>query len=686
MDVLIQNLSLVRWGTDVDSIQEMWNSFEQEILTIVDKIAPLEEVGSTIKRKVSKTLKSKLNRRSYLLNKRKHRTQQEHEKEELKALNKYIRNYYYEERRMHVRSKIIPGNNKSLWDAVKIARDIEPTPLPAMLTRDGINYDRKTAPEAFSKYFKTKISTLEEGTTIDEEMWNGEKIINSESINFMTPERVEECLKNLKSKNCEGPDRLPLRILKDGATVLAKPLSVLFCKIYEKKEIPEQWKVSKVIPLHKKGKKENIENYRPISNLCSITKVFERLILLRLEEIEKENGIDLTGYEQHGFKKKRSTITAGLTLQSLIAKEMDMDCYVTMSSLDLSAAFDLVNLDLLMKRLKIMGIPDDLLQLLEVWLRQRSFYVEANGQNSSILENDVGTIQGSILGPILYALFIRPLYKITKVTTFADDNYVVKFNKDKKMALEELKKELEKIIKWLKGSGLKVNEKKTELCIFHRNGNTDGNLLIDNDLITSKNEINVLGITFDSKLQWSSQVSRAIGGANKALQAIKLIRKYFTTPEIVQLLTSNFYSRFYYGSEIWHIPTLNRNCKKMLLSASANALKLCNIFYDPSVSYIDLHTLHKRALPSKFCLYRHCLLLHKVFNDSIPKRDWIDLNFQMRNTSRQTSFETQNCSVYKVGNNILSNRLTCINKKVPLNILNLDIGPFKVICKNMFLK
>ncbi len=129
-----------------------------------------------------------------------------------------------------------------------------------------------------------------------------------------------------------------------------------------------------------------------------------------------------------------------------------------------------------------------------------------------------------------------------------------------------------------------------------------------------------------------------------------------------------------------------RNCKRMLLSASANALKLCNVFYDPSVSYIDLHTLHKRALPFKFCVYRHCLLLHKVFNNSIPKRDWLDLNFQMVNISRQTSFEIQNRSVYKVGNNILSNRLTCINKKVPLNILNLDIGPFKVICKNMLLK
>ena len=686
VDVLIQSLNQVRWGTDIDSVQEMWNSYEQEILKIVDKIAPLEEVGSTIRRKVSKTLKSKLNRRSHLLKKQKHHMQQEHEKDELKALNKYIRSYYYDERKTHVRRKIIPGNNKSLWDAVKIAKDIEPTPLPAMLTRDGISYGREAASAAFSEYFKTKITILEEGLTIDEEVWNGEKIINSESVNFMTPERVEECLKNLKSKNCEGPDRLPLRILKDGAMALAKPLSVLFHKVYEKKEIPEQWKVSKVIPLHKKGKKEDINNYRPISNLCSITKVFERLILLRLEEIEKENGIDLTGYEQHGFKKKRSTVTAGLTLQSIIARGMDKDCYVAMSSLDLSAAFDLVNLNLLIKRLRIMGIPNDLIQLLEIWLRQRSFYVEANGQNSTILETDVGTIQGSILGPILYALFIRPLYKITKVTTFADDNYIIKSNKEKKMALEELGRELEKIIKWLKGSGLKVNENKTELCIFHRSGNTDGSLLIDNVLIASKNEINVLGITFDSKLQWSSQVSRAIRGANVSLQAIKLIRKYFTTPEIVQLLTSNFYSRFYYGSEIWHIPTLNQNCKRMLLSASANALKLCNVFYDPRVSYIDLHKLNNRALPSKFCLYRHCLLLHKVFNDFIPKRDWIDLNFQMINTSRQTSFEIQNHSVYKVGKNILSNRLVCINKKVTLNMLNLDIGPFKVTCKNMLLK
>ncbi len=159
----------------------------------------------------------------------------------------------------------------------------------------------------------------------------------------MTEDAVTECLKELKTKNCEGFDRIPMRILKDGALVLGRPLSILFNKIYVTKTIPEQWKIAKIIPLHKKGNKRDLANYRPISNLCSTSKVFEKLILKRLESIAEENNVDLTGEQQHGFKKKRSTITAGLTLQSIISRSLDKDDYLVMSSLDLSAAFDLVN-------------------------------------------------------------------------------------------------------------------------------------------------------------------------------------------------------------------------------------------------------------------------------------------------------------------------------------------------------
>ena len=683
--LLVNQLERTHWNNEIDNVQEMWNCFEQSLLAITDQLVPYEDVGFTIKRTAPATLKKKHNRRNYLLRKRKRKALTDEEKEEIQNLRNIIKTFNYEQRKNHVRSKIIPGNNKSLWDAVKIAKDLEPTTLPEKLIENERSYNRNEAPSAFANFFKSKIRKLEEELIVEPGVWNGERIVDAEEIDFMTPDKVAECLKGLKTKNCEGYDRLPLRILKDGASALAKPLSAIFYKIYEKKVIPEQWKISKVTPLLKKGNKHDIKHYRPISNLCSASKVFEKLILKRLEEIATENNIDLTGIEQHGFKKNKSTITAGLTLQSEIARIMDSNKYAAMSSLDLSAAFDLVNLDLLLGRMSSIGIPEDIIQLLEVWLRRRYFYVEANGSNSEIIENNIGTIQGSILGPILYAIFIRPLYDIEKITTFADDNYILSFHEEKKTALEDLRRKLERIIKWLKESGLKVNESKTELCVFHRTENTDGGLLLDNVLINCKGEINVLGITFDSKLQWCSQVSRAIKGANKSLQAVKLIRKYFTTTEIVQLLTSNFYSTLYYGSEIWHIPTLNYQCKRMLLSASANALKLCSLYYDPSISYVDLHLLYKRALPNNYCLYRHCLLLFKVFNSSIPKKDWLDLNFRMINTSRQTHFEISNSSSYKVGNNILSNRLSCISKKITLDMLNLPIETFKIKCKSMFL-
>jgi hypothetical protein len=115
-------------------------------------------------------------------------------------------------------------------------------------------------------------------------------------------------MNSLKSKKCYGYNNIPLLVLKDGAEVLASPLSKLFEKIYQTKEIPDQWKISRTVPLFKKGNKKNTNSYRPISNLCSASKIFERLMLSRLTNIESRNNIDLTGKNQHGFKKQRSTV------------------------------------------------------------------------------------------------------------------------------------------------------------------------------------------------------------------------------------------------------------------------------------------------------------------------------------------------------------------------------------------
>ena len=116
---------------------------------------------------------------------------------------------------------------------------------------------------------------------------------------------VKTCLNDLGTKKCEGFDRIPVCLLHDCRTALLHPLSTLFQKIYETGLIPDQWKVSKVIPLLKKGNKVEIENYRPIANLCSVSKIFEKLILKQIHYLESTNKLDLTGKNQHGFKKNK---------------------------------------------------------------------------------------------------------------------------------------------------------------------------------------------------------------------------------------------------------------------------------------------------------------------------------------------------------------------------------------------
>ena len=133
--------------------------------------------------------------------------------------------------------------------------------------------------------------------------------------NFMKKSDVKECINLLPNKKCEGFDRIPVCVLKDSKNLLLDPLSCLFDKIYTTGLIPEQWKVSKIIPIFKKGNKHEIENYRPIANLCSASKIFEKLILKQIHYLESTNKLDLTGKQQHGFKKTKSTATTGALLQ-----------------------------------------------------------------------------------------------------------------------------------------------------------------------------------------------------------------------------------------------------------------------------------------------------------------------------------------------------------------------------------
>ena len=150
------------------------------------------------------------------------------------------------------------------------------------------------------------------------------------------------------------------------------------------------------------------------------------------------------------------------------------------------------------------------------------------------------------------------------------------------------------ITKWLKGSGMVVNESKAEICLFHHNDQPLINVMLEGVQMTSKKSINVLGVVFDSKLTWNMHVAQTLVKAKKALIALRLIKRFFSVSEMRTLLDSNFYSVLYYNAVIWLTPFLSCVLKQSLLSISANALRSCLRHDGFDISFEGIHKVHKK--------------------------------------------------------------------------------------------
>jgi hypothetical protein len=241
------------------------------------------------------------------------------------------------------------------------------------------------------------------------------------------------------------------------------------------------------------------------------------------------------------------------------------------------------------------------------------------------------------------------------------------------------------VAEWLKSSGLKVNEAKTELCVFHRSNDTSVEIELCKHRIKSKNNINILGILFDKHLNWKDHINKAVIEANKRLFALKVIKKYFTNSELKSLLTSLFFSSLYYDSEVWHLPKLIADLKKKLKRTSANALKICINDVTPFTAHTEIHNMAQRSPPQNYCLYKHALILYKLFNDCIPTLEHLHLNFQLADNERSDFLTFIKNDNFKVGANILINRLAELNGKINKNWLLLNLDSYKIKCKSIFL-
>ena len=674
-------LEKIDWTIIPNNVQDISNHLEIKIMKTLQTVAPIEKQLMKNNSYIMPPKLIKVRRKRKNLFKNAQRRNSARDLKRCREMDKEIRRMDHLNRRNKIRQKLKKGDSATLWEAVRLAKGNPSNNIPqTLVTNTGRRCTGEERPQAFADYFGEKVNKIKNETMVPGNPDLGVKKITVDCSFFFTYEKVLQTMKSLKSKKCYGYDNIPLMVLKDGAHILADPFTKLFEKIYQTGELPDQWKISRTLPLYKKGNKNNLDSYRPISNLCSASKIFERMMLNRLNDIEDEQDVDLTGNMQHGFKRGRSTVTALKEIQSQIARKIDQNDYVAMGSLDLSSAFDVVNIDLLLKRMTKMGLPTDWLKLVESWLKNRAAFVEVSPDRSMIYDVNIGTVQGSILGPVLFSLFISPVLEHNKTVAYADDSYTLISGTSKKDVTTEIGTVLTKISLWFKDSGLKVNEEKTEITIFYKNNSHQENVILNGKIIRTKDTIKVLGVTMDSTLSWHEHVSTVINRVQSRIHAVRVIQRYFEKDELLILIKTYCYPSLYYASNVWMTPSLNANLRSKLFSASGKILSIITID-----TYKNLHKKFTRATPEMWQNYELAVSLFDLVKTKLPQPDWQILQQNTVQNKRSNKAHFTSTNRLRCGLNILPNRLKTISNRIETSWLMLTKESYKQRCKKEFI-
>ena len=323
--------------------------------------------------------------------------------------------------------------------------------------------------------------------------------------------------------------------------------------------------------------------------------------------------------------------------------------------------------------------------MIEEWLSDRLFYCEVKGYTSLMRNLTHGTVQGSILGPLLFAIFVSPLeHKIKHIVMFADDNFVPNHDRDKTLLIQKTKETVLLARDWLTENGLRVNESKTEICIFYKKDCQCDDIRIGEHLIPVHKKMRVLGVIFDSKLSWYDHVKNALSKANQVKQGLRLIRKYFSTDEMIRLTTAYFYSKLYFGAKIWLISTLHSSLKKQLWQISSRMLMIVDGKQDGLRSFKSLHQKYKRASPMTWSKYTTAIAMWDLVNNQVPESVLLKTMMNRLYEERRQGLLFTRSNTLKIGFNCLSNRLQVVSGALKTNWQDMKKDQFKLYCKRQF--
>lgn len=522
---------------------------------------------------------------------------------------------------------LLSKNSKDTWNNINemLGRKIQ-SKLPDVICKTSCNgntesiVDKQAIVNEFNVFF-TSIGDKMASQLVSYDYDDINKystLMQSSNSLFLEPaSEYEVCslINNLKNKASPGYDKISAVILKSNKSTMSKVLSDIFNLCMESGIYPDKLKIARVTPVYKSGNASSLTNYRPVSVLSTINKLFEQILFKRISSFLNNN--DFFYSQQYGFREKSSTSNAVVEMVNKIQLYLDNRLDVLGVFLDLSKAFDTVNRSILAAKLNFAGIRGIPLMLLQSYLSQRYQFVSVQGVSSSLELIDLGVPQGSVLGPLLFLIYLNDISLLPlkgELRLYADDSALLYKDMNAVQNDKNLTTDLLLLADYFRINKLSLNINKSKIINVKNSSNSAPNRLINTKMafpsIETTSEYKYLGILVDNRLNWGSHINSILLKLNKITGVICKIKHRVPQDTLLLIYNSLFHSVISYLTMVWGSATNNLINKVQV--AQNRILKI--IFHLPMRSHSV--NLYKMVLPVRgIYIFQSCCFIYSCINN-----------------------------------------------------------------------
>ena len=449
------------------------------------------------------------------------------------------------------------------------------------------------------------------------------------NLPYISHDFVNDEILHMSTKKATGLDDISCRILKLARPVIVDSLTFIMNLSLSTGVFPNEWKIAKVVPLHKGGDLKSTNNYRPISILSCASKIIEKAVHKHVYSFLSE--FNLINQHQSGFRPFHSTETSLINMVDRWLSNMNSGKMTGVAFVDLRKAFDTVNHEILLKKLYDIGATDGTVKWFRSYLTQRTQKVLFKGSMSTALPVNTGVPQGSILGPLLFIIFINNMCNVIKygdISMYADDTTLSVKGDNAVDISRKLKLDLEALVIWLRNNKLFLNTDKTKIMLVGTGAKLNHvqcdsfSVKIDECELENVVKYKCLGVLVDNELNWHKHVNNVIQKVFCKIALLRRLKPYLDVDTLNVLYKALVQPHFDYCSVAWYgrfkedcvkLDVIQKRCARIILSADYytpsesmfselgwERLSDRNQYFKALMMFKSLHSLAPQYLTRKF--------------------------------------------------------------------------------------